>query len=157
MKTNSNRTQIEDLFLAAIDLPPDDRASFVDRTCDADTALRSEVLKLLQGHDWADEVVPEQGALPPEDLERIEAHKAAMAQSLDIGRRFAERIGRYQVIRLLGEGGMGMVYLAEQEKPKRLVALKVVRPGIATTKMIRRFEMESQVLGRLQHPGIAQI
>jgi len=66
-------------------------------------------------------------------------------------------ISRYRIESVLGEGGMGVVYLARQDKPDREVALKVVRPGYATEKMLRRFEHESEVLGRLLHPGIAQI
>ena len=66
-------------------------------------------------------------------------------------------IGRYGILRLLGEGGMGAVYEAEQDFPHRRVALKVIRAGHATGEMLRRFENETQALGRLQHPGIAQI
>ncbi|HEY6446871.1 MAG TPA: serine/threonine-protein kinase [Acidobacteriaceae bacterium] len=66
-------------------------------------------------------------------------------------------IGRYRILRLLGEGGMGAVYEAEQELPHRRVALKVIRAGYANSEMLRRFENEAQALGRLQHPGIAQI
>ena len=77
--------------------------------------------------------------------------------SLDHGKRFGQLIGRYKVVRVLGEGGMGTVFLAEQDKTTRLVALKVIRPGVASANLLRRFEHESQVLGRLQHPGIAQI
>ncbi len=66
-------------------------------------------------------------------------------------------IGHYVIEAVLGEGGMGAVYLARQEKPARHVALKVVRPGLATSRMLKRFEHEAEVLGRLQHPGIAQI
>jgi non-specific serine/threonine protein kinase/serine/threonine-protein kinase len=57
-----------------------------------------------------------------------------------------ERIGRYRVIRLLGAGGMGIVYEAEQEQPRRIVALKVIKPGFASPGMLRRFERESQAL-----------
>jgi len=67
------------------------------------------------------------------------------------------RIGHYHILRLLGEGGMGAVYEAEQDLPHRTVALKVIRAGYATGGMLRRFENEAQALGRLQHPGIAQI
>jgi tetratricopeptide (TPR) repeat protein/predicted Ser/Thr protein kinase len=70
---------------------------------------------------------------------------------------FPERIGRYRILRLLGEGGMGAVYEAEQENPHRTVALKVIRAGFADPEMVRRFENEAQALGRLHHPGIAQI
>ncbi len=66
-------------------------------------------------------------------------------------------IGRYRVLRLIGEGGMGAVYEAEQDQPRRTVALKIIKPGLATPELLRRFEQESQALGRLQHPGIAQI
>jgi len=72
-------------------------------------------------------------------------------------RAIPDRIGRYHILRLLAEGGMGAVYEAEQEHPHRLVALKVIKTGYADQEMIRRFEQESQALGRLQHPGIAQI
>ncbi|MFO0874277.1 MAG: serine/threonine-protein kinase [Phycisphaerales bacterium] len=68
-------------------------------------------------------------------------------------------IGRYTILRELGEGGMGVVYLAEQDKPKRVVALKLMRQGFGrdTARMRKRFELETQVLGRLEHPGIARI
>ena len=68
-----------------------------------------------------------------------------------------ERLGEYRILDVLGEGGMGKVYLAEQSHPKRTVALKVIRPGWATPSLLRRFEHETEVLARLQHPGIAQI
>ncbi|MGZ4811721.1 MAG: tetratricopeptide repeat protein [Terriglobales bacterium] len=68
-----------------------------------------------------------------------------------------EGIGSYRILRLIAQGGMGAVYEAEQEKPHRIVALKVIKPGYADEEMTRRFEQESQALGRLQHPGIAQI
>ena len=67
------------------------------------------------------------------------------------------RIGRYQVKRLLGSGGMGAVYEAVQEQPRRTVALKVMRRGLASRSALRRFEYEAQLLGRLRHPGIAQV
>lgn len=67
------------------------------------------------------------------------------------------RIGNYRIVRLIGEGGMGSVYEAEQDNPRRTVALKVIRSGHVSAQMLRRFEHESEVLGRLQHPGIAQV
>jgi Tfp pilus assembly protein PilF len=73
-------------------------------------------------------------------------------------RHLPSRIGAYRILRVVGQGGMGTVYEAEQEKPRRIVALKVIKPDfVATESLRRRFEQESQVLGRLQHPGIAQI
>ena len=73
------------------------------------------------------------------------------------GRQLPASIGRYRIIRLLGEGGMGAVYEAEQDQPRRRVALKVIKTAWASPEILRRFELESQTLGRLHHPGIAQI
>ena len=70
---------------------------------------------------------------------------------------YPERIGPYRVLALIGEGAMGIVYEAEQERPRRRVALKIIRPGVSTPTMLRRFEHEYEFLGRLQHDGIAQI
>ncbi len=67
------------------------------------------------------------------------------------------QIGPFKIVGTIGEGGMGTVYEAEQESPKRTVALKVIRAGLASASMLKRFELESQVLGRLQHPGIGQV
>jgi non-specific serine/threonine protein kinase/serine/threonine-protein kinase len=66
-------------------------------------------------------------------------------------------IGPYRIVRRIGEGGMGIVYEAEQERPRRIVALKIIKPGFAGPELRRRFEYESWALGRLHHPGIAQI
>src|SRR5690606_31598943 len=71
--------------------------------------------------------------------------------------RGPDHLGDYRILGALGQGGMGKVYLAEQQSPKRTVALKVIRPGWATPALLRRFEHEADVLGRLQHPGIAQV
>ncbi|MEW6252401.1 MAG: serine/threonine-protein kinase [Planctomycetota bacterium] len=90
------------------------------------------------------ETPPDSSAAPPR-----------LADSKSAG--LPERIGRYRILRRLGAGGMGVVYLAEQEHPRRLVALKVIRPGAASPESLRRFAYESEVLGRLHHPGIAQI
>jgi eukaryotic-like serine/threonine-protein kinase len=65
--------------------------------------------------------------------------------------------GHYRIIRLLGDGGMGAVYEAEQEQPRRRVALKVIRAAWTSPELLRRLEQESQALGRLHHPGIAQV
>jgi eukaryotic-like serine/threonine-protein kinase len=76
---------------------------------------------------------------------------------LEATEHLPETIGSYRIVRLLGQGGMGAVYEAEQESPRRTVALKVIRAGYATGEMLRRFENEAEALGRLHHPGIAQI
>jgi tetratricopeptide (TPR) repeat protein/predicted Ser/Thr protein kinase len=66
-------------------------------------------------------------------------------------------IGDFRLLHIVGEGGMGTVYKAEQRNPRRIVALKIIKSGFAATSQIKRFELESQALGRLQHPGIARI
>ncbi len=68
-----------------------------------------------------------------------------------------KRIGQYHIKSVIASGGMGTVYEATQEKPRRIVALKVMKQGIASRSALRRFEYESQILGRLRHPGIAQV
>lgn len=68
-----------------------------------------------------------------------------------------KNVGKYRIVRLIGAGGMGAVYEAEQDSPRRSVALKLMKSGIASPSAMRRFEYESQVLGRLRHPGIAQV
>ena len=71
--------------------------------------------------------------------------------------RIPERIGRYHIKRIIASGGMGTVYEATQDNPRRVVAVKVMKQGIASKSALRRFEYEGQILGRLRHPGIAQI
>src|SRR5262249_16417070 len=68
-----------------------------------------------------------------------------------------ENVGAYRIIRLIGEGGMGAVYEAEQQSPRRVVALKMIRPGPIVAAVRKRFKLEAQILGRLQHVGIAQV
>lgn len=92
---------------------------------------------------------------------RTEAGDALFSgQRRDAAERSAptpERIGAYRIERVLGEGGMGVVYLAEQPHPRRKVALKIIRPGVVGPRLLRRFEFETQVLARLEHPGVARI
>ncbi len=93
----------------------------------------------------------------------MDLDRSTIAPSKEIGwtgepeRALPADIGRYRILHMLGEGGMGVVYEAEQENPRRAVALKLIKIGFATAELRRRFEQESSVLGRLHHPGIAQI
>ncbi|UCG33396.1 MAG: serine/threonine protein kinase, partial [Phycisphaerales bacterium] len=73
------------------------------------------------------------------------------------GAPIPQRIGHYRIVRLIGEGGMALVFEAEQEHPQRRVALKLIKPGYASRESLRRFEQEAEVLGRLEHEGIARI
>ncbi|MFO0833059.1 MAG: protein kinase [Phycisphaerales bacterium] len=141
----------EEVFLAVSELPPDRWESGVLRLCNGDAALAGEVRSLLGFHDRDGKF------LDPNEL---------MAQSLVFGKvrlpvdeelAPGTKIGVYTIRSLLGVGGMGSVYVAEQERPRRTVALKVIRRGLSTQSLLRRFEHEAEVLGRLQHPGIAQV
>ena len=87
--------------------------------------------------------------------DRTPSECALLAQSAE--RRLPAHIGRYRILRQHGEGGMGTVYEAEQDNPRRTVALKVIRPGLLSPELLSRFSHEAQILGRLQHAGIAQV
>jgi eukaryotic-like serine/threonine-protein kinase len=91
------------------------------------------------------------------DAETVDLTEESLNDSLRGSRSFPKTIGHYRVVRVLGEGGMGTVYEAEQESPRRRVALKVIKAGVASESHLRRFEVESEILGKLDHPGIATI
>jgi tetratricopeptide (TPR) repeat protein len=135
-----------EIFVQAIELAPADRARLLDADCAGDTDLRTEVDSLLAAHDTS-------GGF--DSLGRARSPSASVPR-LDVA-RFPERIGRYRILSVLGEGGMGVVYEAEQENPRRTIALKVLRAGLASAARSKRFEQEAQILGRLHHPGIAQV
>jgi tetratricopeptide (TPR) repeat protein len=97
--------------------------------------------------------MPDDPTIPPDDQPTLSPDD--VPAHLPAGH--PERIGRYRLVRVLGQGGMGTVYEAVQDHPKRTVALKVVRGGLGSPKLQRRFELEAELLGRLQHPGIAQV
>jgi serine/threonine protein kinase/tetratricopeptide (TPR) repeat protein len=105
-----------------------------------------------------DEPKPSNAAPEPQDFERTltigGSSSSAAPPATD--RKFT-KIGNYRVIRLLGEGGMGAVYEAEQDQPRRKVAIKVLKTAFASPELVRRFEREFQTLGRLHHPGIGEI
>ena len=152
--------QIERVYHAALDRSKldgstSDRAAFLNQACGGDEQLRQEVESLLAQAD-GDQTFLEAPAM------EVAARSLAMAAgaggvSQPGPHALPISIARYRIVRTLGEGGMGIVYEAEQDQPRRSVALKVIKPGYATPERIWRFEHESKALGRLQHPGIAQI
>jgi tetratricopeptide (TPR) repeat protein/predicted Ser/Thr protein kinase len=144
--TRPQSNRINELFDEAAELPASARSAFLDRHCSGDPALRREIDELL-AHDNAQRV-RQSFMTPPADL------LPEAWSSPEIGSVVA---GRYRLLQVLGEGGMGVVYLAEQVTPRRTVALKVIRPGLVSEQVLRRFSQEAELLGRLQHPGIAQI
>jgi WD40 repeat protein/predicted Ser/Thr protein kinase len=141
----------QEIFLTACRLETRERVAYLDGACADDTSLRREV-ELLIAHD----------ASPASAVRSMDEGRGAalLGRALEASGEseaapMPARLGRYRPLRIIGEGGMGVVYEAEQESPRRTVALKVVRPGLASPSMLRRFEHEAEALGRLQHPGIA--
>jgi serine/threonine protein kinase/tetratricopeptide (TPR) repeat protein len=139
------------LFLEACVLPEHEREAFLARSAAHDPELRREVGALL-AHDAAaagflDEPVLGRAFVLP----RPEALRPTLEEALPAS------IGPFQILGILGEGGMGRVYRAEQRMPRRSVALKVLHGDVGSKKNLERFELEVEILGRLKHPGIAQI
>jgi eukaryotic-like serine/threonine-protein kinase len=150
---------VESLYHGALDRDPTERIAWLRQACGDDAALLAEVESLLA---CCDASLSNPAARPElsEIWNRMAegsgiAPKAAVIPAPDI--TLPSSIGPYRIVRLVGEGGMGVVYEAEQKQPRRIVALKVIRSGLGDPRLIRRFEQESLALARLQHPGIAQI
>jgi tetratricopeptide (TPR) repeat protein len=139
--------QVKALFLAAADKAPEDRAAFLEEACGSDAELRRRVEQLLGAHDE-----PGSQPLPPgQTSDEVAPHEPAE----EVGTIVA---GRYKLLQLLGEGGMGSVFMAEQTKPvKRMVALKVVKAGMDSKSVLGRFEAERQALALMDHPNIAKV
>lgn len=143
-------TEIDSVLQSVLDHPTNEHEAFLRQACAGDEELEREVRSLLAARKEAGSFL----LSPAIDV----AAKAIAAERAGAGDTQVPpaQIGRYHVLRLLGEGGMGVVYEAIQDHPHRTVALKVVKPGLESS-LLRRFEHESQALARLQHPGIAQI
>jgi WD40 repeat protein/serine/threonine protein kinase len=127
------------LFHDVIELPSDDRERFLTQRCGGDAVLRADVDVLL-GADANMTACFLQGVPDSSSVVGI-----------------PERIGSYQITRRIGEGGMGSIFEAVQDNPRRSVALKLLKVGTFSQEALRRFEYEAQVVARLVHPGIAQI
>ncbi len=133
----------DEIFADALDLPTTGRVAFLERSCDGDPALRARVEALLAGHDAAEDF-----------LEAAPIDRPAPRAEEKPG----DVIGRYTLLRKLGDGGCGVVYLAEQKEPvRRHVALKVIKLGMDTSHVIARFEAERQALAMMNHPDIARV
>jgi len=179
--------QVKAIFADALELPPEGQDTFVQKACGGNEKLRMQVEALLRIHrsrpnvligpadtrlNWSaiDATDGSSGAgsgLRP--LSETEASPSvtdtvkggatvspvAIGSAADVGT--PQRIGPYVIVEALGGGGMGTVYKAHEEHPRRLVALKVIAPGLMTHEMRRRFEFEADVLARLEHPGIARV
>lgn len=143
--------QAESIFQAAGGKPAGERTRYIDQACGGDAELASLVRSLLR-HDQTSTI-----HLRTDVGQAVRERAADLLRTAQEGAALPEQIGRYRILRLLGEGGFGVVYLAEQDNPRRTVAVKVLRAALASGSIHRRFEYEAQILGRLHHPGIAQI
>lgn len=143
---------IIDLFSQAIEISDaDERIAFVDQACGNDLAMRRQVLQMLEQYYDPKTFMkqPAVGTLVGGDLEA----------SLELpAERLGDNVGPYKLLERIGEGGMGIIYMAEQQEPVvRRVALKIIKWGMDTKQVLARFEAERQALALMNHPNIARI
>jgi WD40 repeat protein/serine/threonine protein kinase len=137
----------EQIFQDAIEQPVDKRTAFLLDACGCDVALRERVEVLLKAH-----------ANPGSFLGSPAAEFAARTMACSITEKPGTIIGPYKLLQQIGEGGMGVVFMAEQTEPlKRTVALKIIKPGMDTRQAIARFEAERQAVAMMDHPNIAKV
>ncbi|MEQ8770040.1 MAG: serine/threonine-protein kinase [Phycisphaerales bacterium] len=141
----------------ALAVPEGERASYIASACDGDEQLAAEVADLISYRSKADdpEFVLAETRLPSPGVPVSQMATADLNDDPAASRR---AIGPYRVVRVLGEGGMGIVYEAEQSVPvRRSVALKIIKPGMDSRAIIARFEAERQALAMMDHPGVAKV
>ena len=140
----STRTE-ESIFAEALEKrSPEERAAFLDGACGPDAALRARVENLLKSHEHS-------GSFLRKPL-------AATVDEPPLTERPGTVIGPYKLLQQIGEGGMGTVFMAEQTEPvRRMVALKIIKPGMDSKQVIARFEAERQALALMDHPNIAKV
>lgn len=144
--------RIDEIFGAALSYGPAERAAFLDRACGSDAALRVEVESLLRhdqqaAADFLQPPAPPVVSAPPGPPGPTDGPDPLIGQT----------IGEFEIKRLIAAGGMGTVYEAQQQRPRRTVALKVMHGWVASPAVARRFQLEVEILGRLRHPHIAQV
>ncbi len=136
------------VFTEAIQLPAEKRAAYLEHTCGDDRELHQRVEALLQSGERVG------------DFLELSPNRQAMGTTMGLfhGLKPGDRIGRYKLLQQIGEGGCGVVFMAEQEEPvRRQVALKIIKPGMDTKSVIARFEAERQALALMDHPNIAKV
>src|SRR5215213_2742587 len=134
------------VFGAARRLPAGERTAYLNETCAEEPALRQRVEELLESSEQAAEFLqePAPGAQRPEDMSGF---PNSLPNAAAPGEKVGDRIGRYKLLQQIGEGGCGVVYMADQEEPvRRQVALKVIKLGMDTKQVVARFEAERQAL-----------
>ncbi len=140
------------IFLDAAELPQDKRSSFLNEACGGDDSLRARVDALLELDQKADHFLRT-------PHETGETKKLKASADIDrLGEGSGTQIGPYKLLQRIGEGGFGVVYLAEQTEPVvRRVALKIIKLGMDTKQVIARFQAERQALAMMDHPNIARV
>jgi len=136
------------VFTEALRLPAEERDRYLSEACKGDGEFRRRVEALIQAYKQAGDF-----------LGRPAGDRPARAdQAIPAGEKPGGRIGHYKLLQQIGEGGCGVVYMAEQEEPvRRRVALKIIKPGMDTKSVIARFEAERQALALMNHPNIAKV
>jgi len=138
--------RVAELVKSAVECGPEAWTGFLNEKCGTDLAMRAEIESLLREHEGASRFIETPALhLAAESLVRAGAYRAG------------QTIGTYEIMSLLGSGGMGEVYLAQDRELHRKVALKLVRRGMASDDMIHHFKREEQLLASLNHPNIAQL
>ena len=137
--------RVQQIFEEICDLSPSDRENAINKVCCDDQELRKQVEALLDAHDQAGDFMAE----PTADLKNPHA---------EITESVGDQIGRYKLLEAIGEGGFGVVYMAQQTEPiRRRVALKIIKLGMDTRQVVARFEAERQALALMDHPNIAKV
>ena len=137
------------VFTEALRLPREQRDRYLSEACKGDGEFRLRVEALLQAYEQAGDFLGRSAAERP---------PKAAAQVLAVAEKPGDRIGHYKLLQQIGEGGCGVVYMAEQEAPvRRRVALKIIKPGMDTNNVMARFEAERQALALMDHPNIAKV
>jgi non-specific serine/threonine protein kinase/serine/threonine-protein kinase len=145
--------QIRDVLEKALELAPDERSAFLDGACSSDPSLREEVEVLLASSADVPSGFLQSSAMA--EMISAELESVNSAAALEEGQEFAQR---FHLIRKLGEGGMGQVWLAEQTFPvRRQVALKMIKAGMYDEAVVERFQSERQSLAIMEHPAIAKV
>src|SRR5262245_853855 len=162
--TNSER-HLMTLFAEALEFAsPPERAAYLDRACGNDQALRQHLEALLQAHAQVGRFLDPQAAVAGATSSAAgkEIAGAAVDNRTALSQSGTEapgtQIGPYQLLEQIGEGGMGAVWMAQQTAPvKRLVAVKLIKPGMDSRQVLVRIEAERQALALMDHPNIAKV
>jgi serine/threonine protein kinase len=147
-----------EMFEAALEQPPERRPAYLDGICRGDTGLRQRLEALMRKNDQAGSFLEspasalvDTGAFTPSSDDAPLAATIPMEIPGTV-------IGPYKLLEQIGEGGMGLVFVAEQQHPvRRRVALKIIKPGMDSHQVIARFEAERQALAMMDHPNIAKV